>query len=118
METEAQDVVAFWRGQLFGGRIRVDFGLACLQQRGLLSVLTNDPFTRDASHLVLLASCCCQSGYKTWVQDLSMSNSGTILPVYLGHGSQFSSRYPLATVAASVMGIYGDCGVPGSDCLF
>lgn len=111
-------VVAFWRGQLFGGRIRVEFGLACLQQRGLLSVLTNDPFTRDASHLVLLASCYCLSGCKTWVQDLSMSNPGTILPVYLGHGSQFSSCYPLATVAASVMGIYGDCGVPGSGCLF
>lgn len=118
METEAQDVRAFWRGQLVGGRIRVEFGLACLQQRGLLSVLMNDPLTRGASHLVLLAACYCLSGCRTWVQDLCMSNPGTILPVYLGHGSHFSSCYLLATVAASVIGIYGDCGVPGSGCSF
>jgi hypothetical protein len=46
VETEAQDVVAFRRGQLVGGGIRAEFGLACLQQCGLLSVLTDDPLIR------------------------------------------------------------------------
>lgn len=41
-----------------------------------------------------------------------MRNLGKILPVYPGHGSNFSSCYPLVTAAASVMDIYGDCGVP------
>lgn len=44
--TEAQDAVAFWRGHLVSGGIRVEFGLAWLQQCGLLSVLTQDPLTR------------------------------------------------------------------------
>lgn len=41
-----------------------------------------------------------------------MRNLGKILPVYPGPGSHFSSCYLLATAAASVMDIYGDCGVP------
>lgn len=124
VETEAQDAVAFWRGQLVGGGIRAEFGLACLQQCGLLSVLTDDPLTRDSptpphpTPLVLLAFCCCLSGCRTCVQDLSMNNPGQILPVYPGQGSHFSSCYLLATVAASVMGVYGDCDVPGSGCLY